>query len=104
MASEQLKISVAGINQVPDYTQNFWELFHSKDPVVIRVVPEPNNPYDAGALKITANGKPLGYVPRKEQPILRLRRDVTQEIEGRIAEMGAIRNPEASYVYCFIEI
>lgn len=104
MSNNTLKISVAGINQVPDYTRNFWEVFNSSGPVAVKVSPEPENPYDPEALKITANGKPLGYVPKKEHAIVKLQRDFSREIEGKIAELGAVKKPDSSFVYCLIEI
>jgi hypothetical protein len=59
----------------------------------IRLVAEPGNPHDPLAVRVEYAGEKLGYVPRRENPVLsRLLRDGAR-VEGRVVEVRPEEEP-----------
>lgn len=61
----------------------------------LALVPEPDNPHDANAIRIEARGQQIGYVPRSENgPMMRLLRQgaaITGRIERVDPDQGLCR-------------
>lgn len=47
-----------------------------KPGAVVRIKPEPTNPHDKNAMRVTANGEHVGYLPRE------IARRITEEMPG----------------------
>ena len=62
--------------------------FHTAYKYGVKLVPEPSNPYDSNALKITINGKKAGYVPRGEAPRIKSMMDMGKISAVRFDVMG----------------
>ena len=58
----------------------------------LRLVREPDNPYDANAVRVEWRGHKLGYVPRHENSDLARQLDGGAAIEARITELVKRRN------------
>jgi hypothetical protein len=59
----------------------------------IHLVPEPENPHDALAVRVEYGGEKLGYIPRREnQAVSRLLQDGVR-IEGRVIEVHPEEDP-----------
>jgi len=56
------------------------------------LVREPENPYDAGAIRVEWRGRKLGYVPRRENPAVARQLDRGAPLEARIISLRENRN------------
>jgi hypothetical protein len=54
---------------------------------------EPDNPYDANAVRVEWNGRKLGYVPRDQNRALAWAMDRGETVTARISRLQAHRNP-----------
>ncbi|MGA7180608.1 MAG: HIRAN domain-containing protein [Thiobacillaceae bacterium] len=54
---------------------------------------EPDNPYDANAIRVDWQGHKLGYVPRRENADVARLMDKGQRLQGRITRLQKVRNP-----------
>jgi len=59
---------------------------------VLKLVREPDNPFDAGAVRLEWNGRTIGYVPRLENSDLAQRLDAGVALEARITGLEKRRN------------
>lgn len=67
-----------------------WDEMHAGD--VLKLVREPDNPFDAGAVRLEWNGRTIGYVPRLENSDLAQRLDAGVALEARITGLEKRRN------------
>jgi len=67
-----------------------WDEMHAGD--VLKLVREPDNPFDAGAVRLEWNGRTIGYVPRIENSDLAQRLDAGTPLEARITGLEKRRN------------
>ena len=58
----------------------------------LALVREPDNPYDASAVRVEWRGRKLGYVPRRENAAVARQLDRGTALEGRIAALRENRN------------
>jgi hypothetical protein len=58
----------------------------------LTLVREPDNPFDADAIRLEWNGRKIGYVPRRENGALARELDAGKTIEARIIELSRRRN------------
>jgi len=56
------------------------------------LVHEPDNPYDANAVRVEWHGRKLGYVPRRENEAVARHLDRGTALEARIAALRENRN------------
>jgi hypothetical protein len=54
---------------------------------------EPDNPYDANAIRVDWQGHKLGYVPRRENADMARLMDRGQAVQARITRLQKARNP-----------
>ena len=54
---------------------------------------EPNNPYDANAVRVEWRGHKLGYVPRTDNRAVAYHMDRGGQVEARISKLQQHRNP-----------
>ena len=54
---------------------------------------EPDNPYDAQAVRVSWRGQQLGYLPRAENRAVAAEMDGGGRVEARIARLRSHRNP-----------
>ena len=59
----------------------------------LELVREPDNPYDANAVRVEWRGRKLGYVPRAENPALAWAMDRGETVTARISRLQEHRNP-----------
>ncbi|MSQ71830.1 MAG: HIRAN protein [Betaproteobacteria bacterium] len=59
----------------------------------LSLVREPDNAYDANAVRVEWQGHKLGYVPRRENPALAWAMDRGQAVTARISRLQPHRNP-----------
>jgi hypothetical protein len=57
------------------------------------LVREPDNPYDANAVRVEWRGRKLGYVPRAENRALAWAMDRGETVTARISRLQEHRNP-----------
>jgi hypothetical protein len=58
----------------------------------LALVREPDNPFDAAAIRLEWNGRKIGYVPRQENGALARELDAGKTVEARIIELSKRRN------------
>lgn len=68
-----------------------WPLMREGD--ALELVREPENPHDAGAVRVEWRGHKLGYVPRRENAALAWALDRGVPVRARIARMREHPNP-----------
>ncbi|HXF65464.1 MAG TPA: HIRAN domain-containing protein [Burkholderiales bacterium] len=56
---------------------------------------EPDNPYDAGAIRVEWRGAMLGYLPRRDNAAVARQLDRGVALQARIVEAGRHRNGRA---------
>ena len=59
----------------------------------LALVREPDNPYDANAVRVEWQGHKIGYVPRRENHDVARLIDRGQRLEARIARLAEVRDP-----------
>jgi hypothetical protein len=67
-----------------------WNDLRTGDSLVL--VREPDNPFDADAIRLEWNGRRIGYVPRRGNGALARELDAGKTIEARIIELSRRRN------------
>lgn len=67
-----------------------WTDMHVGDP--LRLVREPDNPYDPNAIRVEWQGLKLGYVPRRENGALAWAMDHGEGVQARISVLREHRN------------
>ncbi len=60
---------------------------------VLSLVREPDNTYDANAVRVEWQGHKLGYVPRRENSALAWAMDRGQGVTARVSRLQRHRNP-----------
>jgi len=58
----------------------------------LELVREPENPYDAGAIRVEWRGRKLGYVPRRDNAAVARQLDRGTPLEARVAALRENRN------------
>lgn len=58
----------------------------------LELVREPENPYDAGAIRVEWRGVKLGYVPRRDNAAVARQLDRGTPLEARVAALAQSRN------------
>lgn len=58
----------------------------------LELVREPENPYDAGAIRVEWRGRKLGYVPQRDNAAVARQLDRGTPLEARIAALRENRN------------
>ena len=58
----------------------------------LELVREPENPYDAGAIRVEWRGHKLGYVPRRDNAAVARQLDRGTPLEARVAALRENRN------------
>jgi hypothetical protein len=93
-AAQQVRILVqssplAGFNyhQAPEV----WRGIRVGD--ALALAREPDNPYDAGAVRVLWQGHKLGYVPRAQNAALAWALDRGERLEARVSRVQADHNP-----------
>jgi len=59
----------------------------------LTLVREPDNPYDARAVRVDWQGRKLGYVPRRENADVARLMDRGQVLAARITRLAEVRDP-----------
>lgn len=59
----------------------------------LELVREPDNPYDANAVRVEWSGRKLGYVPRSENAALAWAMDRGERVSARISRLARHPNP-----------
>jgi hypothetical protein len=65
---------------------------HMKPGDRLQLVREPDNPYDANAVRVEWRGVKLGYVPRRDNAAVARQLDRGAALEARVAEVRENRN------------
>ena len=60
----------------------------------LELVREPDNPYDANAVRVEWRGKKLGYVPRRQNAALAWAMDRGEPVSARVSRLREHRNPQ----------
>lgn len=60
----------------------------------LELVREPDNPYDANAVRVEWRGKKLGYVPRRQNAALAWAMDRGESVSARVSRLREHRNPQ----------
>jgi len=60
---------------------------------VLELAREPANPHDANAVSLSWRGRKLGYVPRKDNPVLAWSLDRGEVLRARISRLSQHPNP-----------
>ena len=68
-----------------------WEEMKVGDPLVLRR--EPDNQFDANAVRVEWRGRMIGYLPRAENRAVAAEMDRGGRVEGRVARLQEARNP-----------
>jgi hypothetical protein len=68
----------------------FWRDLRPGDR--LELVREPENPYDAGAIRVEWRGRKLGYVPQRDNAAIARQLDRGIPLEARIAVLRQNRN------------
>lgn len=58
----------------------------------LELVREPDNPYDANAIRVDWRGRKLGYVPRRENAAVARQLDRGTALDARVAGLSEHRN------------
>lgn len=58
----------------------------------LELVREPENPYDAGAIRVEWRGRKLGYVPQRDNAAIARQMDRGAPLEARVAALRQNRN------------
>lgn len=58
----------------------------------LELVREPQNPYDAGAIRVDWHGRKLGYVPQRDNAAIARQMDRGVALEARVAALRQNRN------------
>jgi HIRAN domain-containing protein len=67
-----------------------WDGLHVGDRLAL--VREPDNPYDANAVRVEWNGHKLGYIPRTENQAVARQIDRGNPLQARIRKLTYYRN------------
>jgi HIRAN domain len=67
-----------------------WEEMHVGDPLTL--VREPENPYDARAVRVEWHGHKLGYIPRTENAAVARQLDRGNALQARLTKLVYYRN------------
>ena len=67
-----------------------WHEMHEGDPLAL--VREPDNPFDANAIRVEWSGRKIGYVPRNQNSALARELDAGAAIDARIVKLAKHRN------------
>jgi hypothetical protein len=59
----------------------------------LALVREPENPYDAKAVRVEWQGHKIGYVPRRENADVARFMDAGQTLSARISRLAEVRDP-----------
>jgi hypothetical protein len=59
----------------------------------LALIREPDNPFDANAVRVEWQGRKIGYVPRRENAHVARFMDRGQQLEARIARLAEVRDP-----------
>jgi hypothetical protein len=62
----------------------------------LQLVREPDNPYDANAVRVEWRGAKLGYVPRRDNAAVARQMDRGTALEARVAALRVNRNRSVS--------
>ena len=68
----------------------FWRDIRAGDR--LELVREPENPYDAGAIRVEWRGRKLGYVPQRDNTAIARQMDRGTSLEARVAALRQNRN------------
>lgn len=68
-----------------------WDELKPGDMLVL--IREPDNPYDANAVRVEWNGERLGYIPRRENADVARQMDRGAAVKARIVKLTNARNP-----------
>jgi HIRAN domain-containing protein len=68
----------------------FWRDIRAGDR--LELVREPENPYDAGAIRVEWRGRKLGYVPQRDNAAIARQLDRGTSLAARIAALRRNRN------------
>jgi HIRAN domain-containing protein len=68
----------------------FWSDIRTGDR--LELVREPENPYDAGAIRVEWRGRKLGYVPQRDNAAIARQMDRGTPLEARVAALRQNRN------------
>lgn len=71
--------------------KKLWEEMKAGD--ALTLVREPDNPYDARAIRVDWRGHKLGYVPRRENADIARLMDDGAKLEARISRLVESRDP-----------
>lgn len=71
--------------------KKLWEEMKAGD--ALTLVREPDNPYDARAIRVDWRGHKLGYVPRRENADIARLMDGGAKLEARISRLVESRDP-----------
>lgn len=71
--------------------KKLWEEMKAGDALIL--VREPDNPYDARAIRVDWQGHKLGYVPRRENADIARLMDRGARLEARISRLVESRDP-----------
>jgi HIRAN domain len=59
----------------------------------LTLIREPDNPFDANAVRVEWQGQKIGYVPRRDNADVARFMDRGQQLEARIARLAEVRDP-----------
>jgi hypothetical protein len=59
----------------------------------LALIREPDNPFDANAVRVEWQGQKIGYVPRRENADVARFMDRGQTLEARIVRLAEVRDP-----------
>ena len=68
-----------------------WPQMHVAD--ALTLIREPDNPYDAKAVRVEWHGHTIGYVPRRENADVARFMDGGQTLVARITRLADVRDP-----------
>jgi hypothetical protein len=68
-----------------------WPMLRHGD--ALQLVREPDNPFDANAVRVEWRGHKLGYVPRRDNAALAWGMDRGMRLHARVSRLAEHRNP-----------
>lgn len=71
--------------------RELWPQLRVGDPLTL--VREPDNRFDANAVRVEWRGRKIGYVPRRENADVARLLDRGQALEARIVRLAEVRDP-----------